>query len=69
MRANLIRNAKLVVVKLGTGVLTDRHNRLACARIKQILVQVAKIRKGGREVVLVSSGAVCAGMEALGSWG
>ncbi|MBI61667.1 MAG: glutamate 5-kinase [Verrucomicrobiales bacterium] len=66
MRAKLIKNAKLVVVKLGTGVLTDRHNRLACARIKQILVQVAKIRKGGREVVLVSSGAVGAGMEALG---
>ena len=66
MRAKLIKNANLVVVKLGTGVLTDRDNRLACARIKQILVQVAKIRKGGREVVLVSSGAVGAGMEALG---
>tara|TARA_Y100000588_G_scaffold55152_1_gene52599 strand:- start:542 stop:1612 length:1071 start_codon:yes stop_codon:yes gene_type:complete len=66
VRAKLIRNAKLVVIKLGTGILTDRRNRLAYARIKQILVQVAKIRKGGREVVLVSSGAVGAGMEVLG---
>ena len=66
MRAKLIPNAKLVVVKLGTGILTDRRNRLACARIKRILSQVAKIRKGGREVVLVSSGAVGAGMEGLG---
>lgn len=66
MRAKLIANSKLVVIKLGTGILTDRHNRLASARIKQITGQVAKARKEGREVVLVSSGAVGAGMETLG---
>ena len=66
MRAKLIAEAKLVVVKLGTGILTDRRNRLASSRIKQIVAQVARARKAGREVVLVSSGAVAAGMEALG---
>ncbi|HCE05125.1 MAG TPA: glutamate 5-kinase, partial [Verrucomicrobiales bacterium] len=66
MRAKLIADAKLVVVKLGTGILTDRRNRLASSRIKQIVAQVARARKTGREVVLVSSGAVAAGMEALG---
>ena len=66
VRAKLIADAKLVVVKLGTGILTDRRNRLASLRIKQILAQVARARKAGREVVLVSSGAVGAGMEALG---
>ena len=45
--------------------LTDRRNRLASSRIKQIVAQVARARKAGR-VVLVSSGAVAAGMEALG---
>ena len=66
VRAKLIADAKLVVVKLGTGILTDRRNRLASSRIKQIVAQVARARKVGREVVLVSSGAVGAGMEALG---
>ena len=66
VRAKLIADAKLVVVKLGTGILTDRRNRLASSRIKQIVAQVARARKTGREVVLVSSGAVGAGMEALG---
>ena len=65
VRAKLIADAKLVVVKLGTGILTDRRNRLASSRIKQIVAQVARARTG-REVVLVSSGAVGAGMEALG---
>ena len=66
VRAKLIADAKLVVVKLGTGILTDRRNRLASSRSKQIVAQVARARKVGREVVLVSSGAVGAGMEALG---
>lgn len=66
VRAKLLANAKLVVVKLGTGILTDRRNRLASSRIKQIIGQIVRARKAGREVVLVSSGAVGAGMEALG---
>ena len=40
VRAKLIADAKLVVVKLGTGILTDRRNRLASSRIKQIVAQV-----------------------------
>ena len=55
-----------MVVKLGSGILTDARNRLAPARIKQLVSQIVRARKAGREVVLVSSGAVAAGMEALG---
>jgi glutamate 5-kinase len=66
MRSKLICAAKLVVVKLGTGILTDRRNRLASARIKRLVGQIARAKKSGREVVLVSSGAVGAGMETLG---
>ena len=66
MRAKLVKTAKLVVVKLGTGILTDRRNRLASKRIKQIVGQVERVRKSGHEVALVSSGAVAAGMEVLG---
>ncbi|MBC8325012.1 MAG: glutamate 5-kinase [Verrucomicrobia subdivision 3 bacterium] len=66
MRAKLLMDTPLVVVKLGSGILTDARNRLAASRIKQLVAQIARARKGGREVVLVSSGAVAAGMEALG---
>lgn len=66
VRAKLKTDAKLVVVKLGTGILTGRRNRLASTRIKRIVAQVACAGKDGREVALVSSGAVAAGMESLG---
>jgi len=66
MRAKLLADAPLVVVKLGSGILTDTRNRLATPRIKQLVGQIARARTAGREVVLVSSGAVAAGMEALG---
>jgi glutamate 5-kinase len=66
VRAKLLKNANLVVVKLGTGILTDNRNRLASKRIKQIVTQAERARRSGREVVLVSSGAVAAGMEVLG---
>ena len=66
VRSKAMTATKLVVVKLGTGILTDRRNRLAATRLKSIVKQVAQARKAGREVVLVSSGAVGAGMESLG---
>ena len=66
VRAKLLKDTPLVVVKLGSGILTDARNRLATSRIKQLVGQIARARKAGREVVVVSSGAVAAGMEALG---
>ena len=66
VRARLIKEANLVVVKIGTGILNDSQYRLASGRIRQIVGQVARAKKEGREVVVVSSGAVGAGMEALG---
>ena len=65
MRAKL-QNASLIVLKLGTGILTDRRNRLAAGRVRRLVGQVARARKAGHEVVVVTSGAVGAGMEALG---
>lgn len=55
-----------MVVKLGTGVLTDASKQPDLAQIRQMVAQVAAQRAAGREVVLVSSGAVGAGMGVLG---
>jgi len=61
-----LKTAVRLVVKLGTGVLTDRRKQPDPAQLEQIVAQVAALRKSGKEVVLVTSGAVGAGMGALG---
>jgi glutamate 5-kinase len=69
MRTDLLkeaaRNTSRVVVKLGTGVLTDSQKQPDLAQMEQLVAQVAAQRQLGREVVLVSSGAVGAGMGVL----
>ena len=54
-----------MVVKLGTGVLTDAKKQPDLAQMEQLVAQVAQQRQLGRDVVLVSSGAVGAGMGVL----
>ena len=64
-RASLKETSRLVV-KLGTGILTSRSKQIDPAQVEQLVAQVAAQRGAGREVVVVSSGAVGAGMGALG---
>lgn len=54
------------MVKLGTGVLTDSRKQPELAQMEQLVGQIAEQRRAGKEVVLVSSGAVGAGMGLLG---
>jgi glutamate 5-kinase len=61
-----LKTAARIVVKFGTGVLTDRHKQPDPAQLEQLVAQIAGQRKAGREIVLVTSGAVGAGMGALG---
>ena len=66
MRSKVLTDISRIVVKLGTGVLTDSRKQPDLAQMEQLVAQVAEQRKAGREVVLVSSGAVGAGMGVLG---
>ena len=66
MRSELLKQVSRLVVKLGTGVLTDSRKQPDPAQLEQLVAQVAEQRKAGKEVVLVTSGAVGAGMGALG---
>jgi len=61
-----LADAHRIVVKLGTHVVTDDGVELALPRLTDIVDGVARLRRAGREVVLVSSGAVTMGMRALG---
>lgn len=66
MRRELLKDITRIVVKFGTGVLTDSRKQPDPAQLEQLVAQVAELRKAGRELVLVTSGAVGAGMGALG---
>ena len=66
VRCGLLKDVTRLVVKLGTGVLTDSRKQPDLAQMEQLVAQVAEQRQAGREMVLVSSGAVGAGMGALG---
>jgi glutamate 5-kinase len=57
--------AKRVVVKVGSNVLTEDHG-LNLKAIRAISRQIAKLIDEGREVILVSSGAMASGMKKIG---
>jgi len=58
--------ARRCVIKLGTRVLTDDHGRLARPVVARIVDAAAGLRETGREVMIVSSGAVGLGQRTLG---
>jgi glutamate 5-kinase len=66
MRSELLKDITRIVVKVGTGVLTDSSKQLDLAQMERLVAQMAGQRKAGREIVIVTSGAVGAGMGALG---
>lgn len=55
-----------IVLKIGSSILTDKNGGLNHKRISSIAGDVAQLRSSGCEVVVVSSGAVAAGMKKLG---
>ena len=58
--------SKRWVIKLGSGLLTRPDGKVDRVQIGRIADQVAGLMRRGIEVVLVSSGAVAAGMTAMG---
>jgi len=66
MRRKLLKDVTRIVLKLGTGVLTDSRKQPDLAQMEQLVGQIADQRSKGKEVVLVTSGAVGAGMGVLG---
>lgn len=62
---HLVKNAKKIVVKVGTSTLTHSTGKLNLERIERLVRQLSDLRNQGKEVVLVSSGAIGAGMGKL----
>ena len=64
-RKDVISNTKRIVIKLGTAILTGRDNLLDKPQIKQLALQISSLLKQNFEIILVSSGAIAAGMGLL----
>ena len=58
--------AKRIVVKVGSSSLTTAAGGIDPSRVRDLVDVLAKLRVGGAEVVLVSSGAIAAGLAPLG---
>jgi glutamate 5-kinase len=66
VRQEVVATANTVVVKVGTNVLTDPAGMLDRGRVQSLADQVQSLRTAGRRVVVVSSGAIGAGVGQLG---
>lgn len=65
-RERLLRAARRVVVKVGTATVTGTEGELCLERVEPIVRSISALMKAGRQVVLVSSGAVGLGRGWLG---
>ena len=63
---SLIADARRLVVKVGSSLVTNDGRGLDQAAIARWAAQIAALRAAGKEVVLVSSGAIAEGMQRLG---
>ena len=64
--ATLVRQARRIVVKVGSSLVTNEGRGLDEAAIEEWSRQIAALVRDGREVIMVSSGAIAEGMKRLG---
>ena len=60
------RNSHRIVVKVGTSTLTHNTGHLNLRRIEKLVKVLSDIRNSGIQIILVSSGAVSAGVAKIG---
>ena len=64
--SSVLRKAKRVVIKVGSSLVTNEGRGLDEEAIGEWCRQIANLMRDGREVIMVSSGAIAEGMKRLG---
>lgn len=65
MRDELLTKARRIVVKIGSSLIASRASGLRPDQIERLADELASLRTGGREVLVVSSGAIVSGIKKL----
>ena len=66
MNPTLLQDAKRIVVKVGSSLVTNEGRGLDEQAIGEWCRQMGALVREGREVIMVSSGAIAEGMKRLG---
>ncbi|ODT81547.1 MAG: glutamate 5-kinase [Pelagibacterium sp. SCN 64-44] len=66
MSANILAPYKRITIKIGSALLVDKTGRLRAEWLAQLAEDLAALKAGGCEVVIVSSGAIALGRGLLG---
>jgi glutamate 5-kinase len=64
--SDVVKAARRIVVKVGSSLVTDEGRGVDAEAIGQWCSQMARLAADGREVIMVSSGAISEGMKRLG---
>ena len=64
--SGVVASARRIVVKVGSTLLTNDGRGLDHAAVARWAGEIARLRTTGKEIVLVSSGAIAEGMQRLG---
>lgn len=66
MRDELLKQAKRIVIKIGSSLVASRDSGLRPEQIDRLADEIASLRTDGRAVLIVSSGAIVSGIKKLG---
>ncbi|HEX9154225.1 MAG TPA: glutamate 5-kinase [Nitrospira sp.] len=65
MRDEILKQAKRIVVKIGSSLVSSREAGLQPERIDRLADEIAALRSSNRELLIVSSGAIISGIKKL----
>lgn len=65
MNRESITEAKRIIIKFGTNILVNEDGEISLPRVYSFIEDVSKLKKSGKEIILVSSGAVGLGKKKL----
>jgi glutamate 5-kinase len=68
MIPQLIAGARKIVCKFGSNTLADRDGKINAAFLAEFADQAAALGRGGKQIVIVSSGAQVAGLSTMDKW-
>ena len=66
MNRDVLVKAKRIVVKVGTSTITYPNGKMNFTQIERLARELTDLSNQGREIILVTSGAVAVGVDRLG---